>query len=1257
MSSLRSRVSKPLLKLKLLEVMTNGTFEELNKVLDAEFQPVDDGDVKEVSSHLLHYAVQVAPLELIRKVISEYVVSNPSGEMGIQSGANGSFTVKLDINSRDSNGNTPLHLAVSQSRADVVTLLMDQPTINDTIVNNAGQEPIEMCKTLDIAHVIQVKRDEYVGKVAESLRDAFNKRNYQQLEAILSVERNKELIDLNGIDPISGDTVLHEFVRQKDLNMCKWLIDHGADPLRRNQKGLLPMDLIKTPSVGGTGRTAGPERNAKNDAELKKFIDSVTKDRRQEVSEDSGEQQEAPTYKGYLKKWTNLAKGFKLRWFVLSEDGYLKYYKDQPKEGSQPRGQVHLSMCRFVVDKQEKYKFELIVGDHDRWKLKGNNSVEYNKWSWVIQDAIKYAKEKRAISKNPGVNNEFTTSQVSLAPSAVTTRSRANSMNNQKFVHAARVHKPSILSNGESSDADSVPDTQHSKIARNSPIAPIPNNLRSPSSRVVTSVSPVANSLYGDRKTSASVPYNNISDDDVDGILVNPIDPDEEYLKTQYGPFIDNLNVYKKTISMQLSSVLELLDNVQGEAEVETIKETIKNTVKTFNNLITLGAERDRKLVDMVTKTNDINNVWINSVKDLEIELNKKEEQLDALAKERRYLRKSMNMEFLEAGDNQIARRASTIVSKFLTNTKAAVDDGRGDEFYDAEELIDEIGSVRDVVPSETASAQAMRENINNLPETTKTEPSFRTTQPHVELPKVPEINSSAPKSPSSAAPMTPESAAPMTPGSATEKSADTTAAADESIASKKPASQDRDLKEVETTQSSAGTKVEKDHGDECDLQMKIYKKSSLKPVSSSQKEKEDVLLKEGSFLGYDEGVRKRLKLDDDDRPKISLWGVLKSMVGKDMTKMTLPVQFNEPTSLLQRVAEDMEYSDLLDKAAAFDDSTLRLLYVSVFTASAYASTTKRVAKPFNPLLGETFEYSRPDKQYRFFAEQVSHHPPISATYTESPRWDFYGESYVDTHFNGRQFNVKHLGLWYINLRPNGSEKSELYTFKKPNNNVIGILVGNPQVDNYGEVIITNHATGDYCKLFFKARGWRSSSAYEVKGEVFDSKNKKQWVLGGHWHDSIYAKKAKGKDAEFSIEKESKSSHKETEPNYDGKKFLLWKVSPRPDAPFHLTPFAITLNAPMKHLLPWLPPTDTRLRPDQRAMEDGEYDKAAEEKHRVEEKQRAARRVLEEKNETYKPSWFTKETHPVTKKPFWKFHGDYWEQRRDHNLKDKGDIF
>jgi hypothetical protein len=34
----------------------------------------------------------------------------------------------------------------------------------------------------------------------------------------------------------------------------------------------------------------------------------------------------------------------------------------------------------------------------------------------------------------------------------------------------------------------------------------------------------------------------------------------------------------------------------------------------------------------------------------------------------------------------------------------------------------------------------------------------------------------------------------------------------------------------------------------------------------------------------------------------------------------------------------------------------------------------------------------RLDKEYRYVSEQVSHHPPISACWAESPLWRYYGE-------------------------------------------------------------------------------------------------------------------------------------------------------------------------------------------------------------------------------------------------------------------------
>jgi flagellar basal body rod protein FlgC len=84
---------------------------------------------------------------------------------------------------------------------------------------------------------------------------------------------------------------------------------------------------------------------------------------------------------------------------------------------------------------------------------------------------------------------------------------------------------------------------------------------------------------------------------------------------------------------------------------------------------------------------------------------------------------------------------------------------------------------------------------------------------------------------------------------------------------------------------------------------------SDIRSLSISQA----LLLSKGvevePFAGY-AALRNRLSITDDDRPSTSLWSVLKHSIGKDLTKISFPVFFNEPTSMLQRMAEDMEFSE-----------------------------------------------------------------------------------------------------------------------------------------------------------------------------------------------------------------------------------------------------------------------------------------------------------------------------------------------------------
>jgi hypothetical protein len=95
----------------------------------------------------------------------------------------------------------------------------------------------------------------------------------------------------------------------------------------------------------------------------------------------------------------------------------------------------------------------------------------------------------------------------------------------------------------------------------------------------------------------------------------------------------------------------------------------------------------------------------------------------------------------------------------------------------------------------------------------------------------------------------------------------------------------------------------------------------------------------------------------------LNLWGIMKNCIGKDLSKIPIPVNFSEPISMLQRMTEELEYSDLLDIAAACTDQWEQMAYVAAFTISAYSTTATRTNKPFNPLLGEFLRNSQSKKK------------------------------------------------------------------------------------------------------------------------------------------------------------------------------------------------------------------------------------------------------------------------------------------------------
>ena len=1310
-------LSRPLLKLRLLEILRDGSFDDLSNFVSTKFVPHDNPIIQELSPLILHFAIQVAPDKLIKDIVLQWV--------DVPEQCKKKLGTILDINGRDNDGNTPLHLAVLQSRSNIIQFLLDQKNIDETVMNNEGLLPIDLCKNLNIAEMMQNKRNTYMDNVMKQTDEAFQRKDFKTLERIFKEPRNQDFMDINKLYPLDhGNSLLHKYVLKGDVETCKWLLNHGANPLLKNSEGVSTLDIVK--SKQKTNKILNPE--------LKNLFNDILKE--EAVFNATLAIEKPPTQKGYLKKYAHMGKGYKLRYFVLSEDGRLSYYKDPADYATNklPRGSLELDKCYLHMDSTEKLKFEIIGGSNNsaKWKLKGNQTMETNSWVMAIQSAIRYAKDKKAskkVKEAHGLKTDTYTDSLQT-PTKIINNFKGSTLQKSHTFDAKYARKQNIrrqpnvspmyrkftdVQSFNSSDIelsnkltesgkdyvnkmiDSRLERSTSLSRKNSIIEAAPTSISpaSPldSSKFMNSTSGISymsmdnlnmssRSLIGSPSTTTTVNGINavyqegVVGDDSDSeiqkdeeIIHAKDNRDDEYLQVEYGPYVEKLKMYQRTIALELSIIHELVDSNDFtnnfEKALAAIKESLSRLSSNITEMNSLTLKRDEKLVSMLAEQRDMNNVWIQTMKELEIELEDKTERLATLGRGRRTLKRTLKEKIKEVKsqgnmDSGVslqslakANSSDTLnqIAKFITATKVEDENSDSDEFFDAEELIDELSMQKSNIDTtankdegdklsytntnDSMSKESVKnnDNINDDDDNVSSNHVYRQNE-------VKSTNESLEE----------------TDGQIYMK---TSRQRSNSVQSNNV---EKQTQIQEPTKEGIQDKVVKGT---IESKSKMIPEKNLIAVTTMQKNKQTMIWNEGSYLGYEDGPRKKLALDKDERPRVSLWAVLKSMIGKDMTRMTLPVVFNEPTNLLQRVAEDIECSYLLDQAATFKDSTLRLLYVSVFTASCYASTVGRIAKPFNPLLGETFEYARPDKNYRFFAEQVSHHPPISATWTESPKWDFYGESAVDTNFNGRSFGVKHLGLWYIKLRPDNGDPVEMYTYKKPDNTVVGILVGNPQVDIHGEVHITNHTTGEYCILNFKARGWRSSSAYEIRGEVFNRNKERVWVLGGHWNDSIYARRVTDKNVEdLLINEKSNGKNKkfsfkniEEKPNYDGEIFLVWRANPRPDSPFNLTQFAITLNAPQPHLLPWLAPTDTRLRPDQRAMENGEYDKAADEKHRVEEKQRAVRRYRQEKNIKYEPQWFTREVHPITKQQYWKFKGNYWSLRKHKQLADKGDIF
>ncbi|OBZ78590.1 Oxysterol-binding C2F12.05c [Grifola frondosa] len=265
-------------------------------------------------------------------------------------------------------GTTALHLAASLSRTDVVNLLLDQEGIDDSLRDSHGRTCLEVAKDKVTIRAIRDSRSFLTASYRSLLRTyILSSANAPPPEALV------KLLSSPRITPY--------------LQLVELAVRAGADVFVRDRRGRMVYD--------GVGK----------DDRVRVFLRQFTNRDTTLINTPSSE---PPELKGYLNKYTNVAKGYNTRWFVL-KDGVLSYYRHQDDEQVASRGSIAMktaivsvaansSGLRFEVHSTPSRGHQNI----QKWYLKANHPVEASRWIQGLQKSMEWAKRDSDAERKSG---------------------------------------------------------------------------------------------------------------------------------------------------------------------------------------------------------------------------------------------------------------------------------------------------------------------------------------------------------------------------------------------------------------------------------------------------------------------------------------------------------------------------------------------------------------------------------------------------------------------------------------------------------------------------------------------------------------------------------------------------------------------------------------------------------------------------------------------------------------------------------------
>jgi hypothetical protein len=195
---------------------------------------------------------------------------------------------------------------------------------------------------------------------------------------------------------------------------------------------------------------------------------------------------------------------------------------------------------------------------------------------------------------------------------------------------------------------------------------------------------------------------------------------------------------------------------------------------------------------------------------------------------------------------------------------------------------------------------------------------------------------------------------------------------------------------------------------------------------------------------------------------------------GSGIMNVSLPINIFDHRSLLEVFAHQCRLAPhILELAGMQKDPVEKLKYTTAYTVSRLHLSVTQL-KPFNPILGETFQAKIGDTL--LYIEQTSHHPPIYNFYHTGKNFKCYGYQQPTASTGANSIYTKTLGTYFVEFSDGTIHKIIPAPFS-----IGGTLIGGRTistqdrfyvVDEGNDLISYNECNpderGTLSKLFFK---------------------------------------------------------------------------------------------------------------------------------------------------------------------------------------------